>query len=349
MNRPYTLRDFDFELPAELIAQHPARRAQRLAPARRHRRRRPSTASSASCRRCCSRATCWCSTTRASSRRGCSAPRRAAARSRRWSSACCRATRCWRTCARASRREPGSRVRFVGAEPPRRSTPRCWAAAARRTRCSTCAFRPTRSRCWSATATCRCRPTSRMPTSADDERRYQTVFAARPGAVAAPTAALHFDEALLAALRRAASRARSVTLHVGAGTFQPVRSENLAEHRMHSEWFEVGAGHRRGDRGARVPPAAASSRSARRPCARSNRRPSARRRQRCRPAPRDRHLHHAGLRVPRRRPAADQLPPAQEHADDAGQRVRRHRAHPRALRATRSRSATASSATATRC
>jgi S-adenosylmethionine:tRNA ribosyltransferase-isomerase len=73
----------------------------------------------------------------------------------------------------------------------------------------------------------------------DDERRYQTVFAARPGAVAAPTAALHFDETLLAALRERGITSANVTLHVGAGTFQPVRSENLAEHRMHSEWFDV--------------------------------------------------------------------------------------------------------------
>jgi len=77
--------------------------------------------------------------------------------------------------------------------------------------------------------------------SADDERRYQTVFAARPGAVAAPTAALHFDEAVLAALRERGVTLANVTLHVGAGTFQPVRSDNLAEHRMHSEWFEVSA------------------------------------------------------------------------------------------------------------
>ena len=73
----------------------------------------------------------------------------------------------------------------------------------------------------------------------DDERRYQTVFAARPGAVAAPTAALHFDDALLAALRDRGITPVSITLHVGAGTFQPVRSDNLAEHRMHSEWFDV--------------------------------------------------------------------------------------------------------------
>ena len=76
---------------------------------------------------------------------------------------------------------------------------------------------------------------------ADDERRYQTVFAAKPGAVAAPTAALHFDQALLDALTARGIAQARVTLHVGAGTFQPVRTENLAEHRMHSEWFEVGA------------------------------------------------------------------------------------------------------------
>jgi S-adenosylmethionine:tRNA ribosyltransferase-isomerase len=77
--------------------------------------------------------------------------------------------------------------------------------------------------------------------SAEDERRYQTVFARRPGAVAAPTAALHFDEAVLAALDARGVATTHVTLHVGAGTFQPVRTEKLAEHRMHSEWFEVPA------------------------------------------------------------------------------------------------------------
>ncbi len=74
---------------------------------------------------------------------------------------------------------------------------------------------------------------------AEDERRYQTVFAARPGAAAAPTAALHFDAAVLEALAARGIERAAVTLHVGAGTFQPVRTENLAEHRMHSEWFEV--------------------------------------------------------------------------------------------------------------
>ncbi|MES2958817.1 MAG: tRNA preQ1(34) S-adenosylmethionine ribosyltransferase-isomerase QueA [Pseudomonadota bacterium] len=76
--------------------------------------------------------------------------------------------------------------------------------------------------------------------NADDLRRYQTVFADRPGAVAAPTAALHFDDAVLAALRERGVETAGVTLHVGAGTFQPVRAERLQDHRMHSEWFEVG-------------------------------------------------------------------------------------------------------------
>ena len=76
--------------------------------------------------------------------------------------------------------------------------------------------------------------------AADDVARYQTVFAQRPGAVAAPTASLHFDEAVLAALAARGVGRAQVTLHVGAGTFQPVRSETLAEHKMHSEWYEVG-------------------------------------------------------------------------------------------------------------
>jgi S-adenosylmethionine:tRNA ribosyltransferase-isomerase len=74
----------------------------------------------------------------------------------------------------------------------------------------------------------------------EDEARYQTVFAARPGAVAAPTASLHFDAVLLQALQERGVGRAAVTLHVGAGTFQPVRAENLADHRMHGEWFEVG-------------------------------------------------------------------------------------------------------------
>ena len=84
-------------------------------------------------------------------------------------------------------------------------------------------------------------PYIRHGDSADDEARYQTVFAARPGAVAAPTAALHFDAGVLTALDQRGVRRTAVTLHVGAGTFQPVRVQDIAAHRMHSEWFEVGA------------------------------------------------------------------------------------------------------------
>ncbi len=76
---------------------------------------------------------------------------------------------------------------------------------------------------------------------AGDAARYQTVFAREPGAVAAPTAGLHFDEALLDALRGRGVEFGHVTLHVGAGTFQPVRVDDLGEHRMHSEWINVGA------------------------------------------------------------------------------------------------------------
>jgi S-adenosylmethionine:tRNA ribosyltransferase-isomerase len=75
--------------------------------------------------------------------------------------------------------------------------------------------------------------------SAEDALRYQTVFAKNPGAVAAPTAALHFDEAVLAQLEAIGVQRASVTLHVGAGTFQPVKTENLSEHQMHSEWYQV--------------------------------------------------------------------------------------------------------------
>jgi len=74
-----------------------------------------------------------------------------------------------------------------------------------------------------------------------DEKRYQTVYAKMPGAVAAPTAGLHFDEALLERLAAKGVHFAYVTLHVGAGTFQPVRTENLSEHKMHSEWYTMPA------------------------------------------------------------------------------------------------------------
>ncbi|MEX2453111.1 MAG: tRNA preQ1(34) S-adenosylmethionine ribosyltransferase-isomerase QueA [Rhodospirillaceae bacterium] len=78
------------------------------------------------------------------------------------------------------------------------------------------------------------------PTSAD-EADYQTVYAARKGAVAAPTAGLHFTDALMKAVRAAGATVATVTLHVGAGTFLPVKVERIDEHRMHSEWGEIDA------------------------------------------------------------------------------------------------------------
>ncbi|MEO8674899.1 MAG: tRNA preQ1(34) S-adenosylmethionine ribosyltransferase-isomerase QueA [Casimicrobiaceae bacterium] len=76
---------------------------------------------------------------------------------------------------------------------------------------------------------------------ADDESRYQTVFARQPGAVAAPTAGLHFDAALIATLEAKGVAVAWVTLHVGAGTFAPVTTEDLSAHVMHSEWYRVPA------------------------------------------------------------------------------------------------------------
>ena len=79
---------------------------------------------------------------------------------------------------------------------------------------------------------------SRAPRG-EDEQRYQTVYARSSGAVAAPTAGLHFDEPLLAALAERGVEFAYVTLHVGAGTFQPVRVKNLAKHRMHGERYAI--------------------------------------------------------------------------------------------------------------
>ncbi|KAB7628384.1 tRNA preQ1(34) S-adenosylmethionine ribosyltransferase-isomerase QueA [Alkalilimnicola sp. S0819] len=82
-------------------------------------------------------------------------------------------------------------------------------------------------------------PYIRRPDEDADRERYQTVYARRPGAVAAPTAGLHFDEALLARLRERGVEQAFATLHVGAGTFQPVRVDRLDEHPMHREYLEV--------------------------------------------------------------------------------------------------------------
>ncbi len=84
-------------------------------------------------------------------------------------------------------------------------------------------------------------PYIRREPGQDDHERYQTVFAKEVGAVAAPTAGLHFDAPLLDALRARGVEFGHVTLHVGAGTFQPMRADDLHDHRMHSEWLNIGA------------------------------------------------------------------------------------------------------------
>jgi S-adenosylmethionine:tRNA ribosyltransferase-isomerase len=82
-------------------------------------------------------------------------------------------------------------------------------------------------------------PYIRRAADAEDAATYQTVFAANPGSVAAPTASLHLSEAMLAAIEAKGVRIAKVTLHVGAGTFRPVQTENIADHPMHSEAFTL--------------------------------------------------------------------------------------------------------------
>ncbi len=82
-------------------------------------------------------------------------------------------------------------------------------------------------------------PYIRRPENSVDLSRYQTVYADRPGAVAAPTAGLHFDEPMLQRLRKKGVKIVSVTLHVGAGTFEPVRVNHIRDHQLHEEWMAV--------------------------------------------------------------------------------------------------------------
>ena len=84
-------------------------------------------------------------------------------------------------------------------------------------------------------------PYIRREAGDEDAERYQTVYARRPGAVAAPTAGLHFDEAMLAAIEDRGIEIARVTLHVGAGTFAPIRGEEVESHTLHREWLEVTA------------------------------------------------------------------------------------------------------------
>ena len=80
---------------------------------------------------------------------------------------------------------------------------------------------------------------AKRPADEADREDYQTVWAANPGAVAAPTASLHFDDGLMAALKTRGVEFTHVTLHVGAGTFLPVKTDDVSEHKMHAEWGEI--------------------------------------------------------------------------------------------------------------
>lgn len=82
-------------------------------------------------------------------------------------------------------------------------------------------------------------PYLKRETTANDSTRYQTIYAAQHGAVAAPTAGLHFTENVFNALKSKQTKIEYITLHVGAGTFKPVKSDNIADHEMHAEWIEV--------------------------------------------------------------------------------------------------------------
>jgi S-adenosylmethionine:tRNA ribosyltransferase-isomerase len=100
-------------------------------------------------------------------------------------------------------------------------------------------------------------PYIKRPAEITDRERYQTVYAERQGAVAAPTAGLHFDQPMLDLIKASGVELATVTLHVGAGTFQPIRVEHIAEHQMHAEYVEVSQAvceqvHRCKQRGGRV-------------------------------------------------------------------------------------------------
>ena len=163
----------------------------------------------------------------------------------------------------------------------------------------------------------------------DDDARYQTVWAREPGAVAAPTASLHFDDAMLAAIRGRGVEIAFATLHVGAGTFQPVRVDDLSQHRMHAERVTVSAALAAAvaaakARGGRVVAAGTTVVRALETAAAENRRGPA-------VSGRNPAVHHARLRLALCRCAADQLPPAGKHFADAGLRVRRLRAGDRGV------------------
>ena len=160
---------------------------------------------------------------------------------------------------------------------------------------------------------------ARRPPDERDRADYQTMFARADGSVAAPTAGLHFTDALVARLRERGVALHTVTLHVGPGTFLPVKADDTAEHRMHAEYGSVSAAtaaalnavapRRRPHRRGRLDLAAAAGKRERR-----GRHHSAFHR-------RDRAVHHAGLPLPRRRRDDDQFPSAALDPVHAGRGV----------------------------
>ena len=160
---------------------------------------------------------------------------------------------------------------------------------------------------------------------AADRERYQTVFAQRRGSIAAPTAGLHFSGALLSALRERGVEIAEITLHVGYGTFQPVRVEHVEDHRLEPERYEISeaaaaAINRALDDGRRVIAVGTTTTRTLESVGRANAgRVVAGTRH-------DRSLHLSGLRVPGRQRTADEFPSAAVVAADAGVGVRRARA-----------------------
>jgi S-adenosylmethionine:tRNA ribosyltransferase-isomerase len=154
-------------------------------------------------------------------------------------------------------------------------------------------------------------PYIRHAPQAVDAERYQTVYADVPGAVAAPTAGLHFDGGLLKAIEERGAKVAKLTLHVGFGTFQPVRVEEVQAHRMHRERYRIPPATLKAIEGKRVLAVGTTSLRALESHA----------------------LHLSGIRVPRGQAPADQLSPAEIHAAHAGRGIRRARQHPPGVRA----------------
>jgi S-adenosylmethionine:tRNA ribosyltransferase-isomerase len=155
-----------------------------------------------------------------------------------------------------------------------------------------------------------------------DRERYQTIFAERRGSIAAPTAGLHFTESVRAALRARGVYLAAITLHVGYGTFQPVRTDRVEEHRIEAEWYDVDAAAAQAvnaalDEGVSSPSAPPPrGRSGR---GRRQRRPVGRRRRADRP------VHLSGFSFPGDQRSVDELPPAAVVAVDARRGIRRPR------------------------